>query len=335
MTRRALALVDPALWSAYHTKVRAGQALYVDQYYGMRKTEKTEGNYMPPEAQAKWFEYNTYWSLYTTDTYVWCYSEEMNWWKNVNIPPGSEKALESARAAIAGGHPLSFDLDPLMKEAKAKLKADNENGPVRRMADILHVANGTAAPTIDGDLSDPAWQAVKALEPFCAPTSKGAGAKLTAQTEARVIYDEKALYVGLLCHEPNPGKIQAEVKNSDLAQFFKGDVAEVFVASLGENSRFLQFAVNPKGAARCLAHNGSQMAESDAVWTHAARIGVDSWTVEFAIPWKTLGLLGPSPELRLRANIGRERVQNEELSTWRGVQSSFLDPVHFGAWTLR
>ena len=28
----------------------------------------------------------------TTDEYVWCYSERMNWWLNRTVPPGCEDA---------------------------------------------------------------------------------------------------------------------------------------------------------------------------------------------------------------------------------------------------
>ena len=113
-------LYDPALELPFRTHVRMGQALYVDQYYGMRQTTQTLGNVMVPEDQAKWFEHNIYWALYTTDRYVWCYSERMNWWKNENIPPGSLEALRSARSKIANGMSLGFDLAPAVSAAKQK-----------------------------------------------------------------------------------------------------------------------------------------------------------------------------------------------------------------------
>ena len=71
--------------------------------------------HMTPEEQAKWFEHNTYWALYTTDEYVWCYSERMNWWKD-QTPPGLEEAIVSARQKIAEGKPLGFDIEPLIAE---------------------------------------------------------------------------------------------------------------------------------------------------------------------------------------------------------------------------
>jgi len=52
----------------------------VDQNFALRQpnTEKYLSYRMTPEERAQWFEHNTYWALYTTDEYVWCYSERMN-----------------------------------------------------------------------------------------------------------------------------------------------------------------------------------------------------------------------------------------------------------------
>ena len=104
-------------------EVQAGQALYVDQNFALRQpnTEKYLSFQMTPEDRAKWFEHNAYWALYTTDEFVWCYGERMNWWKN-ETPPGLESAITSARQKIAEGKPLGFDIDPLIEAAKQKQK---------------------------------------------------------------------------------------------------------------------------------------------------------------------------------------------------------------------
>jgi hypothetical protein len=124
VTQRARRALTPEIWPAYAAKVKMGQALYIDQYYGLRQTTKTLGNVMSPDEQAKWMEHNAYWALYTTDRYVWCYSERMNWWTGTDLPPGAEQAIRNARAAIDAGDPLSFELGPIIEAAKAK---DREN----------------------------------------------------------------------------------------------------------------------------------------------------------------------------------------------------------------
>lgn len=113
--QRALALIPPELAEKYRHQVQVGQALYVDQNFALRQpnTEKYLSYKMTPEERATWFEHNTYWALFTTDEYVWCYSERMNWWKD-QTPPGLESAIVNARQKLAEGKPLGFDIEPLI-----------------------------------------------------------------------------------------------------------------------------------------------------------------------------------------------------------------------------
>lgn len=121
----ALYLIDPALWSKYQTQVQSGQALYVDQYYGLR-AQRVLGNFMTDDEQPRWFEHNAYWALTATDEYVWCYSERMNWWTNKDVPKGAQEALEAARTKQASGAPLGFDIAPSVKAATNRMKGVTE-----------------------------------------------------------------------------------------------------------------------------------------------------------------------------------------------------------------
>lgn len=119
--KRALNLVPPELQEKYRKQVQAGQALYVDHLFALRQPNPQ--NYLSfrlsPEERVKWFEHNAYYALYTTDEYVWCYSERMNWWKN-QTPPGLEEALLSAREKISKGLSLGFKIEPLLAEAEKR-----------------------------------------------------------------------------------------------------------------------------------------------------------------------------------------------------------------------
>jgi hypothetical protein len=115
---RARGLAPSELREKYARQVQAGQALYVDHDFALRQpdTGKYLSYRMTPQEQAMWFEHNVYWALYTTDEYVWCYSERMNWWKH-QTPPGLETAIVSARRKIAESQPLGFDIESLMADA--------------------------------------------------------------------------------------------------------------------------------------------------------------------------------------------------------------------------
>ena len=125
ITQDALYLVSPALREKYRSQVQAGQALYVDQYFGLR-AEKVLGNFMTSKEQPQWFEHNVYWALSTSDQYVWCYSERMDWWKNANVPEGCEAAIISAREKVKTGQPLGFDIQPFVKAAAKRQNGETQ-----------------------------------------------------------------------------------------------------------------------------------------------------------------------------------------------------------------
>jgi hypothetical protein len=124
--QRALTLVPEELRKKYNHNVQVGMALYIDQTLGKR-TVKTISQSMTPEQQLKFFEHNVYYALTTSDEYVWCYSERMNWWlppeklkKDRVLPPGVEKALISARQKYEQGKPLGFDIKSMVETARQK-----------------------------------------------------------------------------------------------------------------------------------------------------------------------------------------------------------------------
>lgn len=121
MRQRVLHLLPAPLREKYTLQVQAGNALYVDQNFALRQPNPQQylSYRMTPEERARWFEHNTYWALYTTDEYVWCYSERMNWWKN-ETPPGLEEAIVSARQKIREGRPLGYDIEPLIAEVSKR-----------------------------------------------------------------------------------------------------------------------------------------------------------------------------------------------------------------------
>jgi len=133
--QRAQALVPAPLRKKYNTNVQAGMALYIDQTLAKRTDRKITSNFLNPDQQLKFFEHNVYYALTTSDEYIWCYSERMNWWlppekagPNGALPPGVEEALVSARQKYDAGKPLGYDISEMIKAAhEARRKAENSD----------------------------------------------------------------------------------------------------------------------------------------------------------------------------------------------------------------
>ncbi len=130
--QRAQTLVSEPLRRKYNAQVQAGMALYIDQTLGKR-TNKTTSHFLSPDQQLKFFEHNVYYALTTTDEYVWCYSERMNWWlpqesagKDRTLPAGVEEALMAARQKYEQGKPLGYDIKDMIEAARLKRKSKKE-----------------------------------------------------------------------------------------------------------------------------------------------------------------------------------------------------------------
>ncbi|MEW6358556.1 MAG: sugar-binding protein [Planctomycetota bacterium] len=331
IAQRGRLLVDPALWPKYHNQVQVGQALYIDQYFGLR-TRKVLGHYMTPEERPKWFEHNVYWAMYTADKYVWCYSERMNWWTNKDVPPGCEDAIRAARAKLAEGKPLGFDLKPIVEKAQERQRAETASRMKTRSAEIARLP-ADAKPAIDGRLDDAAWQGVKPLESFVALASHPPDLK--AQTQAWVAYDNAALYVAVRCQEPKPANMRPGGANHDDSGIWEGDDVELMIAAPGKTLPFYHFMVNPKGLAWDAVHTPEADLGYSPTWERAAAVGADAWTAEIAIPWTALNMPPPQPGAALRANLCRQRTQDGELSAWSPMADGFLEHEAFGTWTFR
>jgi hypothetical protein len=123
--QRALALVPGPLRPKYNAQVQAGMALYIDQTLARRVDRKVTSSFLTPGQRLQFFEHNVYYALTTSDEYVWCYSERMNWWlpsetagKNGGLPPGVEEAILSARQKYDAGRPLGYDIADMIQAAR-------------------------------------------------------------------------------------------------------------------------------------------------------------------------------------------------------------------------
>jgi hypothetical protein len=131
LRHEATALIAPENRLKYAAQSRIGHAVSLD--YSAGRWADALGPFpryltkqaleLSPQERAQWFEHNVYYALSTADEYVWCYSEEMDWWKGQNIPPGFEEAIRSAKRKQQNGEPLGFAVETMLEQAQSKIKA--------------------------------------------------------------------------------------------------------------------------------------------------------------------------------------------------------------------
>lgn len=195
------------------------------------------------------------------------------------------------------------------------------NASGQRVLPSLHVHRATGPIVIDAHMDEEDWRDANVAgsfqQVFPFDSSKAVG-----QTEVRVTYDDKAIYIYAVMHRTNPGGYVTPSLRRD----FRGEAYDALVAQFDtylDRTNAFQFGVNPFSVQRegTVANGGATSDDLfmswDNKWYSAARITETGWECEFAIPFKTLRFKqGLST---WHANFYRIDSQLPERSVWSPV----------------
>ena len=193
-------------------------------------------------------------------------------------------------------------------------------------------------PELDGKMTpDDGWDAAPPVVDFTVRPPRQA--EQAAPTDARLLYDDEALYIGMRLDGPGRDQIVARTAERDNDLVRGDDCAHVFLAPPGPS--FLQkepqygrwyfhLVVNSLGAQRdAIGYKGK--AWWDGEWSTKTSVRDDGWTLEMRIPFATLGLKGPTREawgMNLCRNYWTEDAGR--LSAWAPVEHWYGRPWDFG-----
>jgi len=139
---------------------------------------------------------------------------------------------------------------------------------------------------VDGLLNDEIWQDVKEYSEFYT-FQPIYGEPMSKPTHAYTAYDKDNLYFAFKCIDPNPEDIIASLTKRD--NMFSEDWVMVMLDSYNDQESCYEFGVNPYGVQGDLVFSGNGDDSShDFVWQSAAKITDDGYTVEIAIPLKSI-----------------------------------------------
>ena len=186
------------------------------------------------------------------------------------------------------------------------------------------------APVLDGQPADACWREAMVATDFSVLGSGGTE-RAFRQTTARAAWDDQALYLHVICLEPDPASVTAEVKDRD-GEVWMEDAVEVFLQPDLARTDFLHFVINARGV-RYEERNTDPAFDPD-VQVRAVALP-QAWQVEMALPWQQLGVAAPREDAAWGFNIGREhRPQRpQEWSTWAPLakgEAKFHRPNLFG-----
>jgi hypothetical protein len=147
----------------------------------------------------------------------------------------------------------------------------------------------TSGVTLDGRLDEATWLAAPVTADFVQQRPDPERAP-TQHSEARVLIDGEAIYVGMRMFDTAPDSIVSPLARRD----FDGpsDWAHVLIDSYYDRRTAFRFAVNPSGTKRDAMVSGdtewNEDASWDAVWEVATARDSLGWTAEFRIPLSQL-----------------------------------------------
>ncbi len=195
----------------------------------------------------------------------------------------------------------------------------------------LNISRTTESIIIDGALDEQVWKTSGVATDFWVsyPTD-GIRASPEVKTIVRVTYDDEFIYVAAECIGPGPYIIQSLKRDNPL--FWRGDAFGLVFDPVNERTNGFVFAVNPEAVqseslitGQTGRRGNNQSAGGfngawDNKWYSEVQILDDKWTVEMAIPFKSLRF-GDKREWGV--NFLRGDAKNNSYHAWSPVPVQF------------
>ncbi|MEE8581429.1 MAG: carbohydrate binding family 9 domain-containing protein, partial [Myxococcota bacterium] len=177
----------------------------------------------------------------------------------------------------------------------------------------LRVVWTEEAPVIDGRLDDPVWKRAALIDRLI-QVEPVEGAEPSERTEIRLLSDADHLYFGIRCYDREPDQIIAQKMLRDVSVQTE-DRISIAIDTFRDFRNGYLLQVNALGSRRDgLIEGGDLIPEWDGIWSARARIDAQGWTVEIALPYKTLSFDPEGDAWGL--NILRAIRRRGELLRW-------------------
>lgn len=215
---------------------------------------------------------------------------------------------------------------------------------VRRVASAARVSE---PPVIDGNVTDPVWQQAAPLTEFI-QSEPEEGRPASEKTEVRLLYDDKYIYVGVICYDSDPAQILVTDSRRD-SSLTDTDSIEILFDTYHDQQNGFLFGTNPAGiqydaqirgegqggsgggggggaafGSAVRAQTGSGAGRNvnwDSTWDVKAHIAEFGWAAEFRIALRSLRF-GPPPQV-WGMNFARNIRKNREMAYWSPVARQY------------
>ena len=176
---------------------------------------------------------------------------------------------------------------------------------------------------LDGRLDDEVYAAVPAIDGFIQQLPVE-GVPATEPTDVWIFFDEDTLYIAARCHDSRPDRIVAnELRRDNTNIFFVNDNFSVAIDTFYDQRNAVFFQTNPIGAIRDQAvAEGTFNVNWNTVWDARTARFDGGYTIEMAIPFKSLRYRAPGPQI-WGINFRRQVKSKNETSMLTRVPQSY------------
>ncbi|HYR84283.1 MAG TPA: DUF5916 domain-containing protein [Terriglobia bacterium] len=166
----------------------------------------------------------------------------------------------------------------------AQFATRDDNGHV-----TVRARRATQPIRVDGRLDEALYEATEAISGFV-QQEPNEGQPATERTEVWVFFDDDDIYVSARCWETQPGRRVANEMRRDTTQLRQNDTFGVLFDTFHDRRNAYLFYANPIGgfSDSQITDEGPPNNDWNTVWTVKTGRFEGGWTIEMAIPFKSL-----------------------------------------------
>lgn len=184
--------------------------------------------------------------------------------------------------------------------------------------------------SIDGLLDEPTWEKALIIGGFIQYEPEK-GKPSPFKTIAKILYDDRFVYIGFLCDDPQPERIAARISRRD-GELDNDDSVAVFLDTFLDRRNCYFFVTNPLGTqldGRISENGRTHDTTWDGIWKSAALRTASGWSAEIAVDLNHIKF-EPGENQKWGFNVGRTVPRVLEKSYWAGPLESPMRVSQYG-----
>ncbi|XWN38462.1 MAG: DUF5916 domain-containing protein [Balneola sp.] len=174
---------------------------------------------------------------------------------------------------------------------------------------------------LDGILDEAIWGTAPVATGFTQRAPRD-GSKPSQKTEARILYTDNEVYVGIMAFDNAPDSVIASLFRRDGNE--TSDWVYVSLDSYNDKRTAFTFAVNPRGVQKDILYFDDRGEDVlwDAVWEAEAKMVEGGWSVEMRIPMSQLRFSSKDDVKSWGVNFQRRIARHQEFNFWAPTSQS-------------